>query len=83
MKNHKLKEADFRRYREILESDPVLREIVDSAIAESSRRKRRRVRSPWVDIPKTLGRDGCWLRDRDVLIRWNATAALQFALRGL
>ena len=71
MRNQKLKESDFRRLRKILERDPLLKEIVDSAIAESTHRTRRRVGYPGVFPP--LGIDDCWLRDRDVRIWYTQT----------
>jgi hypothetical protein len=55
MRSHTLKENDFLRLKERLESDLALKEIVDSAMALSANRERRRLRSPYVSAPTLRG----------------------------
>ena len=52
MSRSTLKEKEFRHFKEMLESDPKLKEIVDSATAAGSpQRERRPLRIPYVSAP--------------------------------
>ena len=52
MSRETLKEKEFQTFKEMLESDPKLKEIVDSATAESTQRERRPLRIPYVSAPR-------------------------------
>lgn len=52
MHRNPLEEKDFRRFKEMLENEPKLKEIVDAVVSEEATHARRRqLRIPYVSAP--------------------------------